>query len=84
MKVSSTEELPVNVKISYTLDGKSIQPEDLSGKSGKLGIRFDYKNTTEENVTINGGRDDFSGSIRSDLRHDSSGRYCFGYPGDEW
>ena len=51
---TSTEELPVNVKISYTLDGKSIQPEDLSGKSGKLGIRFDYKNTTEENVTING------------------------------
>ena len=51
---TSTEELPVNVKISYTLDGKSIQPEDLSGKSGTLGIRFDYKNTTEENVTING------------------------------
>ena len=51
---TSTEELPVNVKISYTLDGKSIQPEDLSGKSGKLGIRFDYENTTEENVTING------------------------------
>lgn len=51
---TSTEKLPVNVKISYTLDGKSIQPEDLSGKSGKLGIRFDYKNTTEENVTING------------------------------
>ena len=51
---TSTEELPVNVKISYTLDGKSIQPEDLAGKSGKLGIRFDYKNTTEENVTING------------------------------
>lgn len=51
---TSTEELPVNVKISYTLDGKSIQPEDLSGKSGKLGIRFDYENTTEENVTVNG------------------------------
>lgn len=51
---TSTEELPINVKISYTLDGKSIQPEDLSGKSGKLGIRFDYENTTEENVTVNG------------------------------
>ena len=50
---TSTEELPVNVKISYTLDGKSIQPEDLSGKSGKLGIRFDYENTTDENVTVN-------------------------------
>ena len=33
---TSTEELPINVKISYTLDGKSIQPEDLSGKSGNL------------------------------------------------
>ena len=51
---TSTEELPVNVKIRYTLDGKSIQPKDLSGKSGKLGIRFDYENTTEENVTVNG------------------------------
>ena len=51
---TSTEGLPINVKISYTLDGKSIRPEDLSGKSGKLGIRFDYENTTEENVTVNG------------------------------
>ena len=33
---TSTEELPVNVKISYTLDGKSIQPEDLSGKAANL------------------------------------------------
>ena len=51
---TSTERLPVNVKISYTLDGKSVEPEDLAGKSGKLGIRFDYENTTKETVTVDG------------------------------
>ena len=55
---TSTEEHPVNVKISYTLDGKSIQPEDLSGKSGKLGIRFDYENHTKEETNVNGKKVD--------------------------
>lgn len=47
-------ELPVKLKISYTLDDKRISAEDLAGKSGKVKIRFDYNNTQYENVKING------------------------------
>lgn len=47
-------ELPVKLKISYTLDDKKISAEDLAGKSGKAKIRFDYNNTQYENVKING------------------------------
>lgn len=32
--------LPWNFRITYQLDGKSIAPEDLGGKSGALTIRF--------------------------------------------
>lgn len=43
---TATEEPPVTQKVTYYLDGKEISPEDLAGKSGKVKIRFDYKNTT--------------------------------------
>ena len=33
----SKDKLPVGVKISYTLNGKSIRPEALAGKSGRYG-----------------------------------------------
>lgn len=48
------QEVPVDVSISYKLDGKSITPEELAGKSGKVTIRFDYKNNQYENVEVNG------------------------------
>ena len=53
----SKDKLPVGVKISYTLDGKSIRPEALARKSGHLVIRFDYENRTQETreVSIYGG-----------------------------
>ncbi|MGN0350425.1 MAG: hypothetical protein ACI4ES_02150 [Roseburia sp.] len=41
---TSTEETPVTQKITYYLDGKEIEPEDLAGKSGKVTVRFDYTN----------------------------------------
>lgn len=37
-------ETPVTQKITYYLDGKEIEPEELAGKSGKVTIRFDYTN----------------------------------------
>lgn len=37
--------LPVEMKISYYLDGKAVSAKELSGKSGKVKIRFDYTNT---------------------------------------
>ena len=53
----SRDRLPVGVKISYTLDGRPVRPENLAGKSGHLVIRFDYENRTQETreVSIYGG-----------------------------
>ena len=45
---------PVEIKVSYKLDGKDIEPEELSGKSGKVTIRYDYENNTGETKKING------------------------------
>lgn len=41
--------LPVEMKISYYLDGKAVSAKELSGKSGKVKIRFDYTNTQKLN-----------------------------------
>lgn len=49
-----SKELPVDLSVSYTLDGKSISPKDIVGKSGKVTIRFDYKNNQYETVQIDG------------------------------
>lgn len=49
--------LPVDVSISYRLDGKAISPEDLAGKSGKVTIRFSYKNNQKETVEIDGKKE---------------------------
>lgn len=48
------KELPVTLSVSYMLDGKSISPFDLAGKSGKVTIRFDYKNNIYKTVDIDG------------------------------
>lgn len=48
------KELPVSLSVSYTLDGKSISPSDLAGKSGRVTIRFDYQNNQFETVEIDG------------------------------
>ncbi len=48
------KELPVDVAVSYTLDGRPIAPAELAGQSGKVVIRFDYTNNQYELVSING------------------------------
>lgn len=48
------KELPISVSVSYKLDGKSILPAELSGKSGKVSIRFDYETLIYETTEING------------------------------
>jgi len=48
------KELPVNLSVSYKLDGKTISADELLGKSGKVSLRFDYKNKQYETVKING------------------------------
>ena len=47
-------ELPVSVKISYTLDGKPVSAEEIAGKSGNVTVRFDYTNNQYKTVTIDG------------------------------
>jgi putative membrane protein len=51
---SIDKELPVDLTVSYQLDGKSISAEDLAGQSGKVTIRFDYDNKQTQTVQING------------------------------
>ena len=51
---SSESVLPVTVSISYRLDGKKISASELAGKSGRVTIRFDYKNNLYQTKQING------------------------------
>lgn len=44
---TTTEELPVAYKASYELDGKSVLPEELAGKSGHVTIRMEYSNQSQ-------------------------------------
>lgn len=46
--------LPVEVNISYQLDGKPVTAKELAGKSGKVTMRFDYTNKQKESVEVNG------------------------------
>ena len=41
-----TTDIPWNISISYTLDGKKISAEDLAGQSGKLKINISVKENT--------------------------------------
>ncbi len=54
---TTDKELPVDVKITYLLDGREVTPDEIAGKSGKVTIRFDYTNNTEKTVKI-GGKDE--------------------------
>ncbi|MCR4755332.1 MAG: hypothetical protein K5868_07355 [Lachnospiraceae bacterium] len=46
--------LPVDMNITYYLDGKEISAEDLVGKSGDVKIRFDYSNNATYEADIKG------------------------------
>ena len=50
----SDKELPVSVKITYSLDGQEIAPEELAGKSGKVQMRIDYSNHSVQEMEVNG------------------------------
>lgn len=51
---TGTSELPVKLKLSYKLNGKTVSADEIAGKSGKVTIRIDYENTQKEKVKING------------------------------
>lgn len=44
----SSYKQPIDVGISYTLDGEEISAKDIAGKSGKVTIRFDYTNNEKD------------------------------------
>ena len=49
---TTEKELPVNINISYMLNGEKYSAEQMAGKSGKVIIRFDYTNNQFETVKI--------------------------------
>lgn len=49
---TTNKKLPVEMKITYKLDGKEISPNELAGKSGKVTIRMDYVNHEKTKVTV--------------------------------
>ncbi|MEA4964535.1 MAG: hypothetical protein VB055_01765 [Oscillospiraceae bacterium] len=51
---TATAALPVDVTVSYELDGQPISAADLEGKSGKVKIHFDYQNNEQKTVEIDG------------------------------
>lgn len=47
-KGNATSELPVDVKVSYYLEGQQKNAKEIAGKSGNITIRFDYDVKKEE------------------------------------
>ncbi len=51
---NSEKELPIDVKIKYSLNGKEVQKEDIVGKSGNVKITYEFTNKESRKVNING------------------------------
>jgi len=52
-----TKKLPLDIKVTYSLDGKKMDPSDIVGKSGTLEVRYVITNvtgTTEDVPFTNG------------------------------
>ncbi|TVR22091.1 MAG: hypothetical protein EA387_09195, partial [Nitriliruptor sp.] len=44
--------LPIELDVSYRLDGSPVEPQDLVGRSGELEVSFTVRNTTAEPTEI--------------------------------
>lgn len=51
---TSEKELPVDVAVSYELDGKKVSASELSGASGHLKITFHYTNHVSKETSVHG------------------------------
>ncbi len=51
---TTEKKLPVELSITYKLDGQEMNPEDMLGKSGKVEIHVSYKNKLKTTKTVNG------------------------------
>ena len=56
-KGTAEQALPVNLKVTYKLDGKTVSPTELVGKSGHVTLRYEYQNNQYETVSINGKKE---------------------------
>lgn len=43
---------PVQMSITYMLDGVEVSPDQIAGASGKVTIRFDFQNTSTVTTTV--------------------------------
>ena len=50
----SNDTPPMQFTITYSLDGQTLSPDELAGKSGKLTISVSAKSTLVKPVTVNG------------------------------
>ncbi len=55
---TTDKEIPVDVKVTYFLDGKEMSAEEIAGKSGNVTIRFDYINKQKVAANIAGNEED--------------------------
>ena len=53
----TTDELPIETKITYYLDGKEIDANEIAGKSGRVTIKLEFVNKLENDVQINGNKE---------------------------
>lgn len=52
------KESPVGIKLSYKLDGREVNVNEILGQSGKLEINIKYTNSSKKTVKIDGGKTD--------------------------
>ena len=53
-KGNTDKALPIDVKVTYALDGQEAALEDIIGKSGHLPVTVNLKNTETDTVNVNG------------------------------
>lgn len=52
-----SDALPVDLHVTYLLDGKAVTAEQLAGKSGRVTIRYSYRNNQYQMADINGKKE---------------------------
>lgn len=50
------EDLPIDMKVEYYLDGKKIDPEKIAGKSGNVKIKLKIDNKDKHTVKLKNGK----------------------------
>lgn len=51
---TSSDAVPVTLQATYTLNGTTVTPNQLAGKTGHVTIRYEFKNHSSSMATING------------------------------